>query len=366
MEELKSILVTKVSKDRYCLAITWEGKRYRFYSGEKIGIDSKPNQLPTSERKTGFNHLKRQYLNCINKGWTPELDWSPKPKKKSAKNILRLALEEKLKSGYSYHYKKKLTWMVTHLEKHLNGRAVTKELVSEYLNDNRWSPAMRNNLRSHFLSLESELVKLGYSGSVKSSVKKQRVAEQLHKPIKNLSALLSEIQNFDDNLYLCCLLAYGCLLRPHREIRLLTWGDFSENLDTVSLSGSRTKGKRNRIVPVSPVIQETLAIRRGTQYSHHENIFSLTTKPYAIGYFNVLWTRYKAVSTELIAGQTLYSFRHSGAINVFEKTGSLNTLQQVMGHSSLQVSLTYLRGLEVRQLDQDVMPSIPILETDKS
>ena len=358
MEELKSILVTKVSKDRYCLAITWEGKRYRFYSGEKIGINSKPNQLPTSERKKGFNHLKRQYLNCINKGWTPELDWSPKPKKKSSKNILRLALEEKLKGGYSYHYKKKLTWMVTHLEKHLNGRAVTKELVSEYLNDNRWSPAMRNNLRSHFLSLESELVKLGYSGSVKSSVKKQRVAEQLHKPIKNLPSLLAEIKSFDDNLYLCCLLAYGCLLRPHREIRLLSWGDFSDNLDTVSLSGSRTKGKRNRIVPVSPLIREVLAKRRGFNYYSTQNVFSLKVKPYAVGYFNVLWTRFKAVSTELIDGQTLYSFRHSGAINVFEKTESLMKLQQVMGHSSLQVSLTYLRGLDVRQLDQDDMPEL--------
>ena len=358
MDELKSILVTKVSKDRYCLAITWEGKRYRFYSGEKIGIDSKPNQLPTSERKTGFNHLKRQYLNCINKGWTPEQDWSPKPKKKSSKNILRLALEEKLKGDYSFHYKKKLNWMVTHLEKHQNGRAVTKELVSEYLNDKRWSPAMRNNLRSHFLSLESELVKFGYAGSVKCTVKKQRVAEQLHKPIKNLTALLSEIETFDENLYLCCLLAYGCLLRPHREIRLLTWGDFSDNLDTVSLSGSRTKGKRNRIVPVSPVIQETLIRRRGTNYNLHENIFSLQNKPYAIGYFNVLWTRLKAVSTELIDGQTLYSFRHSGALHVYEKTGSLTKLQQVMGHSSLQVSLTYLRGLEVQQMELEDMPSL--------
>jgi hypothetical protein len=44
--------------------------------------------------------------------------------------------------------------------------------------------------------------------------------------------------------------------------------------------------------------------------------------------------------------------------NVYEKTGSLTKLQQVMGHSSLQVSLTYLRGLEVRQLDQDDMPSL--------
>ena len=36
---------------------------------------------------------------------------------------------------------------------------------------------------------------------------------------------------------------------------------------------------------------------------------------------------------------------------------ALVKLQQVMGHSSLQVSLTYLRGLEVRQLDQNDMPS---------
>ena len=35
---------------------------------------------------------------------------------------------------------------------------------------------------------------------------------------------------------------------------------------------------------------------------------------------------------------------------------ALSKLQQVMGHSSLQVSLTYLRGLEVKQLDAEDMP----------
>ena len=49
--------------------------------------------------------------------------------------------------------------------------------------------------------------------------------------------------------------------------------------------------------------------------------------------------------------QTLYAFRHTGAIQVYEKTGSLTKLKQVMEHSSLQVSLTYLRGLEVKPLD---------------
>ena len=43
---------------------------------------------------------------------------------------------------------------------------------------------------------------------------------------------------------------------------------------------------------------------------------------------------------------------------VYEKIGSLIKLQQVMGHSTLQVSLTYLRGLEVRQLDPNDMPML--------
>ena len=43
---------------------------------------------------------------------------------------------------------------------------------------------------------------------------------------------------------------------------------------------------------------------------------------------------------------------------MFEKSGLLTKLQQVMGHSSLHVSLTYLRGLDVKQLDVADMPSL--------
>ena len=44
-------------------------------------------------------------------------------------------------------------------------------------------------------------------------------------------------------------------------------------------------------------------------------------------------------------------------IRVYEKIGSLTKLQQVMGHSLLQVSLTYLRGFEVAQLDHSDLPA---------
>jgi integrase len=58
--------------------------------------------------------------------------------------------------------------------------------------------------------------------------------------------------------------------------------------------------------------------------------------------------------------QTLYSFRHSGAIETFKRTGSITKLQKAMGHSSINVSLTYLRGLEVPELTEEDMPVIEL------
>jgi len=56
--------------------------------------------------------------------------------------------------------------------------------------------------------------------------------------------------------------------------------------------------------------------------------------------------------------QTLYNFRHLGALEIYKRTGSLSKLQKAMGHSSLAVSLTYLRGLEVSELEECDMPMV--------
>ena len=43
---------------------------------------------------------------------------------------------------------------------------------------------------------------------------------------------------------------------------------------------------------------------------------------------------------------------------IYKRTGSLSKLQQAMGHSPLAVSLTYLRGLEVSELEEEDMPMV--------
>ena len=88
------------------------------------------------------------------------------------------------------------------------------------------------------------------------------------------------------------------------------------------------------------------------------NVFSGHHKAYNQDYFKCLWRRFKNQSKLIDTNQTLYSFRHSGAIEIYERTGSLVKLQKVMGHSSLNVSLTYLRGLEVAELTEDDMPKV--------
>ena len=68
--------------------------------------------------------------------------------------------------------------------------------------------------------------------------------------------------------------------------------------------------------------------------------------------------RFKRTFSSVDKGITIYSFRHSGAIEIFKRTGSLTKLQKAMGHSSLNVSLTYLRGLEVAELKEEDMPMV--------
>ena len=44
--------------------------------------------------------------------------------------------------------------------------------------------------------------------------------------------------------------------------------------------------------------------------------------------------------------------------DIYKRTGSLSKLQKAMGHSNLNVSLTYLRCLDVAELKEEDMPKL--------
>ena len=331
---------------RYFIDFYINTKRYRLFTAQKIGLDLKPNNYPIQQRKKKAELLaKLVYDHLIRNNETLDdssVSFRVQEFDKLINRKLNNTLSERYKLSLGYYAKLLREQLIKHDE-------IPIEFIDGFLNQYTNNTSF-NTHRRHINVLANYLNEHGFKMPI-TKLKRRRQTEKLHKPITDLSHLLNLIKRFNYNLYLCCLLTYGCMLRPHREIRLLKWKDFSDDLSTISIAGDRVKSKKNRIVPVPKYIREIL-----NKTDLENNIFTGTPKPFNRDYFKTVFSRFKRCNLEIDKHITIYSFRHSGAIEIFKRTGSLTKLQSAMGHSSLQVSLTYLRGLEVTELKEEDMP----------
>ncbi|MGC6285847.1 MAG: tyrosine-type recombinase/integrase [Polaribacter sp.] len=347
----------KVKQDsnlRVYVDFTHEGKRYRMYNGKRINSKLSPNTFPIDQRQEVGKLLAAEVYKFIISG--KRLDLFQKSKfikaSMSDKDYLKAALDIKLKGKYSEKYKSMLQYVYGLIDRVVKVDSINLNDLTDLLNSYS-SEVSHNTIKRHLQVLFNEAERLGMKANPMANIKSKKTKSKLHKPFKNISELLDEVKEFNANLHLCCLLTYGCLLRPHREVRELTWNDFSDDLSFIYLSGDRNKSGRNRIVPIPSFIKPYLNKQDG-----NKNIFSNSSSAPNKDYFKTLWSRFKKRSNTLEEYQTLYSFRHSGAIEIFKRTGSITKLQKAMGHSSINVSLTYLRGLEIAELKEQDMPMV--------
>jgi len=336
-------------KKQVFINVYYNNVRYRFWNGKTIEIKLRCIDNPTL--------LKAAFELKLREGWRP------KPKKKEVKEVpvtvikaLKQGVEIKIAQGCSERFIKDakrivILWKRYESEQHLKNLTLDKLQplhIKNFLVRPNWSAKTQRTVKSTLSPLLAE-----FKPDLVQSVKLKKPTSTLHKPFDNINEILESIKTYNKQLYLCCLMTYGCLLRPHREVRELTWSDFSDDLTFIHLSGNRNKSGRNRIVPVPSYIRDILV-----KGEPHHNIFSNKPQPLNQDYFKTLWSRFKRQSTHIEQDQTLYSFRHSGAIEIFKRTGSITKLQKAMGHSSINVSLTYLRGLEIAELTESDMPKI--------
>jgi len=350
--------VTQLKSGEVYVSFNFNKRRIRLFNGSRLGIDLYPNSAPIEKRlETGnilayeiYSKLKNSPQNSsVFEGQSKViLDYSHK-------EALQKALTDKQALSNSRHHKNLLKYVCNQLIEELSDNVLTKQsidtVLSRYTNNTSY-----NTIRAYILNLCNQASIYGLPTESFKPIPKLRQKEVLHKPIQDIRSLLEEIKSFNSALYLCCLFTYGCLLRPHREVRELKWGDFSENLKYISLSGNRSKSGRNRVVPVPEYIRSLLKPNKA-----HFNVFSGYEAPLSRDYFKGLWSRFKRQSKLLGNDQTLYSFRHTGAIDVYKRTGSIEKLKAEMGHSNILVSLTYLRGLDIPELNVDDMPQLPVL-----
>ena len=223
--------------------------------------------------------------------------------------------------------------------------------IEDFLNQFQTSERNYINRRRCLGLFFNEMIRKGFATqNVVNKTKTAKSKANLHVPYteKKLKEILEFLKFHYPNLHLCCLLTYGCLLRPHHEIRLLKLKHIVKDFTKIQLSGSENKSKRVRTVYIPEYVQKELRVRLSHIKDNETNIFSLTPTSYNVGYFNVMWGKAKAEMFKaklLEPNQTIYSFRHTAVVNVYRKTKDLQLLQQLLQHSNMVVTLNYLRGL---------------------
>jgi integrase len=371
------IIASSNIKSRAYVKVYIDGERHRFYNGKAIGMQCFPNNATTiKNRDKLLTSLCYNLKKKLETGWRPgteEKKEVPQRVVPKATDILKSTLsdleEQDLSSDYKRDIRLVVDAFVSFLEYQENSELrindVTHTIAEEFLKQYKHSGTYYMNKRRTLSAVFSRLKKnkvIPENPLVSTTKMKEKAT--LHKAYTKdqMRHVLDVLEQQHTNLYLCALLMYGCFLRPHKEVRKLFRDDIQDSQNVISLGGKANKGGRVRTVFMPSYVQEALQKHDVLSLGNTVNIFTRCCDVYNACYFNTAWSRIKEdlVNDGIISEEhTLYSFRHTAAINMYMKTKDLYKLQQAFGHSSMTVTLTYMRSLGlVNNLEAEDAPEL--------
>ncbi|MDB5004925.1 MAG: Integrase [Mucilaginibacter sp.] len=354
------IVSTSELQTRSYITFYLDNKRVREYNGKSINLTINPNRASTlEERGKLLRQLQFELLKSLQANNYPakkEIDIAPADEP-GTKFLLKAALDKKMNASLSKTYKRNLRLIYEQFirfltEQEQNSPITTltttriEAFLSNYNSSGTYYMDRRRDLGVLFASVGRMLDK---TLNVVKRTEPARVKARLHKAYdkEQIKPILEYLRAKNYNLYLCCLFTYGAWLRPHEEVRLLTKEHFMNNYTEVHLSGSENKGGKVRVVYLPEYIR-TEIIPVLDRIERSDNIFTGSPKPFNDAYFNTQWKRHWVKMFEkglVFNNQTIYSFRHTAAVQVFKRTKDVYLLQKLLGHSSIMVTLKYLRSL---------------------
>ena len=347
-------------KTRAYILFYFDGKRVRLYNGKLLGKQLYPNKASSlKSRNKLLNELLFEAKTVLRTNSFKLEQDEPEPIEKtySTEEILLTALNNKLASDISSEYKRNLKYIhadlmsfLTPAEKLAEVKQLKVSRIEEFLSKYNSSGTYYMNKRrdlSVLFSAVSKLLQLPVLLVKNTSTR--RTKSKLHKIYEpeQLRTVLAYLKQNHEHLFLCCLITFGCFLRPHKEVRKLTAGHFKKGISEIHLSGSENKGRKVRVVYVPDYVKQELE-NLLPYLKPTDNIFSKDLQPYNEAYFNTAWTRAWRKMHQLgivEKNHTIYSFRHTAAVDVYRRTKDVNLLKSLLGHSSIMVTLKYLRGL---------------------
>ncbi|TCD00782.1 site-specific integrase [Pedobacter frigidisoli] len=346
-------------KSRSFIFFYYNKKRLKFYNGNSINLPIFPNHAQTlKERSKLLLKLQQEYHKALLKDWSPIKLEEVQPARFLQDSFLSI-LEEKMSSPYSKFYKRDLKKVceqfLSFIPKcFLNAEVsdIPLDIIEKFLNQFKTSGRTYMNKRRSLSIFFSEFVRKDWiTKNPINKTSKQKIKAKLHEIYseEQLPHVFQFLKINYYNLYLCCLMTYGCLLRPHQEIRQLKLKHISNDFSEILLSGAENKSGKIRRVHIPNYVKNELCKQTSAISDPEANIFTLNSKEvYNEDYFKTQWSRAKKqmLCTGLLQkNHTLYSFRHTAVVKLYRKTKDLHIVQQLLQHSNMIVTMNYLRGL---------------------
>jgi integrase len=370
------IVTSQDLKTRSYITFYYKTKRYREYSGNRLGKPIYPNMSKTiPERNKALQRLRIEFLIALENGTFDERTIKTSTvntnrNEPTTKQLIIDALEKKMQASLTQKYKLSVSTTANKFLNFLTDEELTGSIdkirparIEEFLNLFNTSSTNYMSKRTEILVIFNTIGKLlDRPLTMAKRTERRRIKATLHTPFdqQRLNQILSYLKESHFNLYLCCLITYGTFLRPHKEVRLLTKAHFRKDFTEIHLSGNENKSGRVRVVHVAEYIRAEI-IDRLSDLTEDCNIFTLSRFPPNPYYFSTAWKRtLKDAPFKMKENETIYSFRHTAAVHVYKKTKDLHIVQQLIGHSDMIVTLKYLRGLGEVNLEEQIqyMPTL--------
>lgn len=153
----------------------------------------------------------------------------------------------------------------------------------------------------------------------------------------------------EDDLLLFIQFIYYTLARPGNELRLMKVKDIDLAANRIFIPGEVSKNGRDEFVPIAPPLRKAILQSNRTGADPEFYFFGSAgvpgPKPTNKLYF---YRRNRKVLQALKmdgSHYSVYSYKHSGAINLYRATKDIKLLQALCRHRSLEMTNIYLRDL---------------------
>ncbi len=154
------------------------------------------------------------------------------------------------------------------------------------------------------------------------------------------------ISKGDNQLLLFVQFIYYTFLRPGSELRNLKVGDILET--TIKVHAENAKDNETEYVVIPAPLQELISNAYIRQYPEDFYVFGNNRAPGPIRMArNTMYMRHKKVlkALGLFGKHDLYSWKHTGAVALWDATHDIETVRRQCRHSDIKQTIEYMRDL---------------------